>query len=45
MSQVINKIKQSKLAQRVLAVGGAYLALEVLAAVGVLVFFANDIVS
>lgn len=43
MEQAINKIKQYKIVQRILAVGGVYLLLEILAATTVLVFFATDI--
>jgi len=45
MKQVLNKLKESKLSQRILKLGIAYVALEVIIAIGVILFFAQEVTS
>ncbi len=42
MSQLIQKIKQSKMSQRILKLGLAYVALELIVAIGAVVFVAKE---
>jgi len=45
MNKVLNKLKESKLSQRILKVGIAYVALEVILAIGAILFFAQEVAS
>lgn len=42
MNQVLNKIKQSKLSQRILKVGLAYVVLEVIIAIAAVLYVAQE---
>ena len=44
MSQILNKIKESKLSQRILKVGLVYVALEVIVAIGAIIFVAQEVI-
>lgn len=43
MNQVVSTLTQNKYTKRLLQAGGVYLALEILAAICVLIFVASDI--
>ncbi len=45
MSQMINKLKESKLCQRIMKVGLVYVALEVIVAVGALIYVTQEVSS
>jgi hypothetical protein len=42
MKELINKLKKSKLAQRILKLGLAYVALELIIAIGAIIFVAQE---
>jgi hypothetical protein len=43
MKEVLNKLKESKLSQRILKLGIAYVALEVIIAIGAILFVAQEV--
>mgnify|MGYP007037679185 FL=1 len=45
MNQVLNKIKQSKLSQRILKVGLVYVALEIIIAVAAIFYVAQETIT
>jgi hypothetical protein len=45
MKEVLNKLKESKLSQRILKLGIAYVAIEVVFAIGAILFFVQDVAS
>ena len=44
MNQVLNKIKQSKLAQRILKVGLFYIVLEIIVAIVAVFYVAQEVI-
>lgn len=44
MNQVLNKIKQSKLAQRILKVGFVYIVLEIIVAIVAVFYVAQEVI-
>ena len=45
MSQLIQKLKKNKFSQRVLKLGLAYVALEVIVAIGAIVFVTQEVIN